>query len=418
MVKAEIRKIIAREILDSRGTPTILAEVELGCGVIGVASVPSGASVGKYEAVELRDIDPGRYGGRGVLTAMRNINEIIAPALSGKDAKMQAQIDRTLRELDGTKNKSKLGANAVLAVSLATARAAANYEEEPLFRYLQTISAQQMPTPMFNVINGGLHAKNNLEIQEFMLVPTGIDSTSDAVRAGAEIYKALKEILASKCYSSSVGDEGGFAPDLKGDEEAIELLIQAIELAGYTTKDVKIALDVAASGWWQGGDYLMPKSGKRSGTEDLINYYEKLITSYPIISIEDGLGEDDEDGFTALTSRIGEKVMIVGDDLFVTNAERLRQGIEKKMANAILIKPNQIGTLTEVLNVIDLAQSSGYKFIISHRSGETGDTFISDLAVATGSPFIKAGAPCRGERVEKYNRLMKIETMLKRDFVS
>ena len=407
-----IKEIRGREILDSRGVPTIEAEVELVSGIRGVASVPSGASVGKYEAVEMRDTNSPRFGGKSVLPTVRKIEEVISPSIAGKDATNQAAVDHALCDLDGTKNKSNLGANATLAVSLASARAAASFGNAPLFRYLGGSDARRLPIPMFNIINGGLHAKNNLEIQEFMIVPTGMRAFCEAVRAGAEIYKALAAVLNKKGYSTGVGDEGGFAPDLKSDEEAIDLLTESIALAGYSTSDVKIALDVAASGWWQDGSYLLPKGSTRYDTEGLIRYYEKLVSHYPIISIEDGLSEDDEDGFTELTERLGEKVMLVGDDLFVTNTERLSLGIEKKMANAILIKPNQIGTLTETLNVIDLARRSGYKYIISHRSGETSDSFIADLAVATDAPFIKAGAPCRGERVVKYNRLMEIEATL------
>lgn len=410
--RGQIKEIRAREILDSRGMPTVEAEVELLSGEVGVASVPSGASVGRYEAVELRDGDSPRYGGKGVLPAVRKIEEVISPAICGKDATNQASVDHALCDLDGTANKSRLGANATLAVSLATARAGANCEGVPLFRHLGGSDARRMPVPMFNVINGGLHAKNNLEIQEFMIVPTGMRALAEAVRTASEIYKALSDVLTRKHYSVGVGDEGGFAPDLKSDEEAIELLIEAINLAGYNTDDVKLALDVAASGWAEGDCYVMPKSGKKCSSEELIDYYDTLISRYPIISIEDGLGEDDEAGFANMTKRLGDRVMLVGDDLFVTNTERLRVGIERGLANAILIKPNQIGTLTETLNVIDLARRSGYKYIISHRSGETVDSFIADLAVATEAPFIKAGAPCRGERVEKYNRLMKIEATL------
>ena len=409
---SEIKDIRAREILDSRGVPTIAAQVTLASGVTGIASVPSGASVGKYEAVEIRDSDAPRFGGKGVLPTVRKIEEVISPALCGKSVTSQAAVDHALCDLDGTENKSNLGANATLSVSLASARAAASFEEVPLFRHLGGSDARRMPIPMFNVINGGLHAKNNLEIQEFMIVPTGFRALCEAVRAGAEIYKALSGVLTKKGYSTGVGDEGGFAPDLESDEEAIELLIEAINTAGYNTNDVKIALDVAASGWWQDGSYLLPKSGKRFDSDGLIGYYEKLVKKYPIISIEDGLGEDDEEGFASLTAALADKIMLVGDDLFVTNTARLQNGITKKLGNAILIKPNQIGTLTETLNVINLAKRSGYSFIISHRSGETSDTFIADLAVATGAPFIKAGAPCRGERVEKYNRLMEIEAVL------
>ena len=408
----EIKKIRAREILDSRGTPTVEAVVELTDGTRGVASVPSGASVGKYEAVERRDSDSPRYNGKSVLGTARGVEEIISPALEGKSVFNQAAIDHALCELDETESKARLGANATLAVSLASARAASKSAGIPLFLHLGGQEARRLPVPMFNVINGGLHADNNLEIQEFMILPTGSLAFCEALRAGAEIYHTLKKILAKKGYSTGIGDEGGFAPNLKCDEEAIELLCEATVQAGYSVEDVKIALDVAASGWAEGKLYKMPKSGKALDADELIDYYERLIAEYPIISIEDGLGEDDEDGFFKLTERLGKRVMLVGDDLFVTNEERLKRGIAKRYANTILIKPNQIGTLTETLNVIDLARRSGYKYIISHRSGETNDSFIADLAVATGAPFIKAGAPCRGERLAKYNRLTEIEATL------
>lgn len=408
----EIKEIRAREILDSRGTPTIEATVELTDGTRGVASVPSGASVGKYEAVERRDSDSPRYRGKSVLGTARDVEEIISPALSGKSVFNQAAIDHALCELDGTETKARLGANATLAVSLASARAASLTLGTPLFQHLGGSAARRMPVPMFNVINGGVHANNNLEIQEFMLVPTGVNAVCEAIRAGSEIYHTLSKILSSKGYSTAVGDEGGFAPDLKCDEEAIELLSEAIIQSGYSTDDVKIALDVASSSWAEDDKYLMPKSGKAIDSSELIEYYERLINDYPVISIEDGLGEDDEDGFICFTEQLGERVMIVGDDLFVTNAKRLKRGIAKRYANTILIKPNQIGTLTETLNVIDLARRSGYKYIISHRSGETNDSFIADLAVATNAPYIKAGAPCRGERIAKYNRLTEIEANL------
>ncbi len=408
----EIKKICAREILDSRGTPTVEATIELSCGLRASASVPSGASVGKYEAVERRDSDSPRYGGKSVLGTAKGVEEIISPALEGKNVTNQAAIDHALWELDGTGTKARLGANATLAVSLASARAAAMSEGVELFKHLGGSGARRLPVPMFNIINGGVHAKNNIEIQEFMIMPTGMPAVCEAVRAGVEIYKTLEKILNSKGYSTSVGDEGGFAPNLKCDEEAIELICEAIIQSGYDTNDVKIALDVASSGWVDGKEYKMPKSGKALDAGELIEYYERLSSDYPIISIEDGLSEDDEDGFIMLTERLGSKIMLVGDDLFVTNVERLKRGIAKRYANAILIKPNQIGTLTETLNVIDLAKRSGYRFIISHRSGETNDTFISDLAVATEAPFIKAGAPCRGERVAKYNRLTEIEAIL------
>lgn len=408
----EISEIRAREILDSRGTPTVEAVVVLTDGTRGVTSVPSGASVGKYEAVERRDSDSPRYKGKSVLGTARGVEEIISPALAGKSVYNQAAIDHALCEIDGTDTKARLGANATLSVSLAAARAAAISRRTPLFQHLGGISARRMPIPMFNVINGGAHAKNNIEIQEFMLVPTGVTAICEAVRAGAEIYRTLAKILDKKGYSTGVGDEGGFAPDLKCDEEAVELLCEAIIQSGYSSDDIKIALDVASSGWAKDGRYVMTKSGKAIDADELIDYYERLVNDYPIISIEDGLGEDDEDGFVSFTERLGGRIMIVGDDLFVTNAGRLKRGIAKKYANSILIKPNQIGTLTETLNVIDLANRSGYRYIISHRSGETNDTFIADLAVATNAPFIKAGAPCRGERIAKYNRLAEIEATL------
>ncbi len=408
----EIKEVRAREILDSRGTPTIEAVVVLEDGTRGVASVPSGASVGKYEAVERRDSDSPRYNGKSVLGTARGVEEIISPILIGKSVFSQAAIDRALCELDGTPTKARLGANATLAVSLASARAAAISAGAPLFQHLGGVDARRLPSPMFNVINGGAHAKNNIEIQEFMIVPTGLPALCEAVRAGAEIYHALAKILSKKGYATGVGDEGGFAPNLKCDEEAIELLSEAIVQSGYSTDDVKIALDVASSEWADGNKYIMSKSGKAADAGELVDYYERLVGDYPIISIEDGLGEDDEEGFIYLTERLGGRIMLVGDDLFVTNAERLKRGIAMRYANAILIKPNQIGTLTETLNVIDLAGRSGYKYIISHRSGETNDSFIADLAVATGAPFIKAGAPCRGERIAKYNRLTEIEATL------
>ncbi len=408
----EISKIEAREILDSRGTPTLEATVFLYDGTFGKASVPSGASVGKYEAIEKRDPDSPRYHGKSVLNVAKDVEEIISPALNGKSVFSQGAVDHALWELDGTRNKSHLGANATLAVSLAAARAGANSLGIPLFSHLGGVAARRMPIPMFNVINGGAHAKNNLEIQEFMIVPSGASALCEAVRAGSEIYHALSRILAKKGYSTAVGDEGGFAPDLKCDEEAIELLCEAICCAGYDTEKIKIALDVASSEWANGDKYVMKKSGKATNSCELIDYYARLTADYPIISIEDGLSEDDESGFAEFTKQLGKKIMIVGDDLFVTNESRLKRGIDDGYANSILIKPNQIGTLTETLNVIDMAKRSNYKFIISHRSGETDDTFISDLAVATNAPFIKAGAPCRGERIAKYNRLTEIEAIL------
>jgi enolase len=404
---SKIKNISAREILDSRANPTVEARVELESGAIGIASVPSGASTGIHEAHELRDGDKSRYNGRGVLTAVKNINDVIRPALIDCSADDQEAIDRKMIALDQSTNKSNLGANAILAVSLAVARAAAMHQGLDLYKYLGGVRALSFPTPMFNILNGGKHADNNIEIQEFMVVPHGLPM-DEAVRAGSEIYHALAKILKAKGLSTAVGDEGGFAPNLSSDEGAIDLLVEAIGAAGYSTDRVGIALDVAASEWYENGKYKMRKRNSESTAEQLIEYYRCICMKYPIISIEDGLAEDDFGGWYALTEALGDKVMLVGDDLFVTNEKRLAKGIELGAANAILIKPNQIGTLSEVMSVIDLASRSGYKYIISHRSGETPDAFISDLAVATGAQFIKAGAPCRGERVAKYNRLSEI----------
>lgn len=411
MSSCKIKAISAREILDSRGNPTVEARVTLADNSFGIASVPSGASTGFYEAHELRDGDKSRYGGLGVQLAISNIREKIEPALLGIDATRQDEIDTLLCSLDATDNKSNLGANAILAVSLATARAAAMHQNEELYRYLGGVRAGTLPTPMFNILNGGRHADNNIEIQEFMVVPHGLP-LREAVRAGSEIYHALKRILKSKGLSTAVGDEGGFAPNLATDEEAIDLLVEAIGAAGYSTDTVGIALDVAASEWYENGRYKMRKRSSESTAEQLIEYYRCICSKYPIISIEDGLSEDDFEGWCALTEALGDRVMLVGDDLFVTNEKRLARGIELGAGNAILIKPNQIGTLTEVMRVIELASRSGYKYIISHRSGETPDSSISDIAVATCAKFIKAGAPCRGERIAKYNRLLEIEENL------
>jgi enolase len=402
----------AREILDSRGNPTVEASVYLSDGTIGVAAVPSGASTGSYEALELRDGDPKRFGGKGVTRAVEHVRRIISPALTGADAFDQFLIDSTLIGLDGTQDKSHLGANATLAVSLAAARAAACSLSMPLYRYLGGARATRLPVPMMNILNGGAHASNNIDIQEFMILPLGADSFAEGVRIGAEVYASLRSILKEAGKSTAVGDEGGCAPDLAGDEEAIELILKAIERAGYNTDTVALALDAAASEWYSDGVYRLPKRMKEMSADALIDYWEALTETYPIVSIEDGLGEDDFAGWKKLTERIGDRVMLVGDDLFVTNSARLAQGIEGGYGNSILIKPNQIGTLTETLSVIDLASINGYRYILSHRSGETEDTAIADLAVATGAPFIKSGAPARGERVAKYNRLTKIECVL------
>lgn len=410
--KTQILRTTAREILDSRGNPTLEAEVELADGSIGVASVPSGASTGAYEAHERRDTHLERYGGKGVHGAMRTVNEEISAALAGRYAIEQGAVDHALCDMDEDKNKSHLGANATLATSLATARAAAASHGEELYRYLGGVQARRLPVPMMNILNGGVHASNNVEIQEFMIVPSGLGALCESVRAGSEIYHALGKILKKRGYSTAVGDEGGYAPDLSSDEEALELICEAIAAAGYDTDRIKLALDVASSGWYEGGSYKMPKRGTKTDRDGLIRYYSELIEDYPIISIEDGLGEDDFDGWADMTRELGSRIMLVGDDLFVTNESRLQRGIECGAANSILIKPNQIGTLTETLNVIRRASDNSYKYIISHRSGETEDAFIADLAVATNAPFIKAGAPCRTDRTAKYNRLMHIEAML------
>jgi len=407
------------------------ATVVLTDGTVGVASVPSGASTGIYEAHELRDGDEKRYRGKGVREAVSHVCDIISPALSGMYACEQDEVDRALVRLDGTEHKTKLGANALLAVSLATARATANWYRMPLYRYLGGVDAYRMPVPMMNVLNGGAHASNNMEIQEFMIVPVGAPSFAEAVRWGSEVYHTLGELLRRDGHSTSVGDEGGFAPDLGSDEEAIEYLIRAIEKAGYGTDQIKISLDVAASEWYaasraddvvavgtaapdkeNGDEYILPKRGRHLSRRALIDRWEKYVESYPILSIEDGLDQSDFAGWIDLTERLGDRVRLVGDDLFVTNTARLQSGIEQGAANAILIKPNQIGTLTETLEVIRLAKEAGYDFILSHRSGETEDTTIADIAVATGAPLIKSGAPCRTDRVAKYNRLLRIEASL------
>lgn len=406
-MKFNIKDITAREILDSRGNPTVEARVTLAGGDVGIASVPSGASTGIHEAHELRDKDKSRYGGRGVLSAVRNVNDKIRPVLIGLDARCGEEIDEKMALLDGTKSKSSLGANAILAVSVAVARAAAEAEEMELYEYVRGDFRLGLPTPMFNVLNGGAHASNNVDIQEFMIVPHGL-SLRDGIRAGSEIYHTLGRILKRQSLATGVGDEGGYAPNLASDEEAIKLLCLAIESSGYSTDKIGIALDVASSEWFTDGGYLLPKRGVKMTADKLIDYYADLCDRYPIISIEDGVGEDDFDGWKRLTERLGDRVMLVGDDLFVTNEERLAYGIKNKIGNAILIKPNQIGSLSETMKVISIAKENGYSYIISHRSGDTPDTAIADIAVATGAKFIKTGAPCRGERVAKYNRLTEI----------
>ena len=406
----KITSIRAREILDSRGQPTVEATVYLNSGHKGVASVPSGASTGVFEAVELRDNDSHRYFGKGVLKAVNNVNLLIAPQLSSLRSINQRTVDKKLLSIDNTENKSRLGANATLSVSLACAKACASSGSAPLYRYLGGIFGSKLPIPMMNILNGGAHASNNIDIQEFMIVPIGFKSFRQALRCGCEIYNELKKLLKKKGLSTAVGDEGGFAPDLGSDEEAIELILEAINNAKYDTGSVKIALDIASSEWWQGhGKYHLPKAKKSYTSEELIIRWQELIEKYPIISIEDPLGEKDYDGWRRITHTIGDKVMLVGDDLFVTNENRLIKGISERLGNSILIKPNQIGTLTETLDVVLLAKQSGYSTIISHRSGETDDTYIADIAVATNAGFIKTGAPCRMDRVSKYNRLLQIE---------
>ena len=403
-----IQKVFGCEILDSRGNPTVSATVQLSDGTMGTAAAPSGASTGKFEAVELRDGDQRRYGGKGTLKAVKNINEIIAPALEKVRSLTVREIDGVLRKLDGTPNKAHLGANATLAVSLACARALAAHYRMPLYRFLGGAAAYQLPVPMMNILNGGAHAGNNIDIQEFMIMPLAAESFREGLRWCAEVYHTLGAELKRKGLSTAVGDEGGFAPDLSSDEDAIEEILNAVEKAGYTGK-VKLALDAAGSEWAVDSHYRLPKRGVEYDTDALIAYWENLIGQYPIFSIEDPLGEEDFDGWAELTARMGSRVQIVGDDLFVTNMERLQQGIDEGAGNAILIKPNQIGTLSETLDAIDLAKRNGYKTIISHRSGETEDTFIADLAVAVNAGQIKTGAPCRTERVAKYNRLLRIE---------
>jgi enolase len=400
------------EVLDSRGNPTVAVEIILCDGSCGFAISPSGASTGMFEAHEKRDGGK-RYMGKGVSDCVRLINTEIAPKLIELNTINQRKVDRFLINLDSTENKSRLGANAILAVSLSVARAAANYYKIPLYRYLGGINATLLPRPMLNILNGGAHAKNNIDIQEFMIVPVTAKTFSEGLCQCAEIYHTLGKILKDMGKTTSVGDEGGFAPDLQSDEEAIEIIISAIEKAGYNTSQIKIALDIASSEWYKDGVYLLPKRNRKKTSEELIGYYEDLAEKYPIISIEDGVAEDDWDAWAVLTQRLGNKLQLVGDDLFVTNEKRLKKGIGEKCGNAILIKPNQIGTLTETLDVIRLAQRSGYKIIISHRSGESEDNFIADLAVAVNAGQIKTGAPCRSDRNAKYNRLLVIEEKLK-----
>lgn len=411
---SRICDVNAMEILDSRGNPTIRVFVELDSGARVSASVPSGASTGENEAVELRDGDKGRFGGKGVLKAVTNVNEILGPGLLGMDPTQQGQIDRMMIEMDGTPNKAKLGANAILGVSMAVARAAAVDCGVPLYAYLGGCGARRLPVPMMNIINGGKHAENSVDLQEFMIFPVGAPTFAEALRYGAETFHALKALLKKRGYSVGVGDEGGFAPDLKSNEEALELMVQAIESAGYEPgKQVAIALDPAASSFWEQGVYNLSKSGQGKKTsEDLVAMYKDWVNRYPILSIEDGHAEDDWKGFSALTKEIGDRIQIVGDDIFVTNTNFIARGIEEKAANAVLIKLNQIGTVTETIQAIELARKAGWGYVISHRSGETEDTFMADFAVAMGGGQIKTGSVCRSERIAKYNRLLEIEAEL------
>lgn len=407
----KIENITAMEILDSRGNPTVQASVTLADGSTGTAAVPSGASTGTFEAVELRDGDKSRYQGKGVLKAVENVNTLIADALNGADVREQAELDRTMIELDGTPNKAKLGANAILSVSLAAAKAAAAYERLPLYRYIGGAAARTLPVPMMNILNGGAHASNNVDIQEFMVMPVGAPSFTEGLRWCAEVFHSLKKVLDGRGLSTAVGDEGGFAPNLKDDEDAIAAILEAIEKAGYHAGDqFRIAMDPASSEWYEkDGSYFLPKKQKRMSTDELIGFWEKIVEKYPIISLEDGLAEEDWDGWKKLTAQLGNKIQLVGDDLFVTNTSRLSKGISLGAGNSILIKLNQIGSLTETIEAVQTAQKAGYTAVISHRSGETEDTTIADLAVALNAGQIKTGAPSRSERVAKYNRLLAIE---------
>jgi enolase len=412
---SQIDKVHARQVLDSRGNPTVEVELVLRSGAAGRAAVPSGASTGEFEATELRD-GGAAYGGKGVTKAVANVNGEIADAVHGRDATDQAGLDRTLIELDGTPNKSRLGANAILGVSLAAAHAAAAEEGQPLWRYLGGEAAHVLPVPMMNVLNGGAHADNSVDFQEFMVVPVGASSFSDCLRMGTEVFHALKKTLHDRGLGGGVGDEGGFAPNLGSNEEALEMLVAGIEAAGYTPgEDVAIALDPATSEVFENGAYVLEHEGRTLSAEELATYWAALADRYPILSIEDGMDEEDWGGWKALTDRIGDRVQLVGDDLFVTNTERLQRGIDKGVANSILVKVNQIGTLTETLDAIDTARKAGYTAVMSHRSGETEDVTIADLAVATGCGQIKTGAPSRSDRVAKYNQLLRIEEQLGAD---
>ena len=412
--ETQIEWVEGREVLDSRGNPTVEAEVMLESGVIGWAAVPSGASTGEHEAVELRDGDPKRYLGKGVRKAVENIEKIIAPALKGCDAAEQSELDRLLISLDGTENKSKLGANAILAVSMALARAAADALDLPLYRYLGGVHASLLPIPMMNILNGGVHADNNVDFQEFMIVPRGAASFAESLRMGVETFHHLKRVLKKKGYSTSVGDEGGFAPNLRSNTEAIDEILEAIHAAGYRPgEDIALALDPAASEFYENGNYVFKKSDRSvHSADEMVEFWAGWVRQYPIVSIEDGLAEDDWEGWRHLTQALGSRVQLVGDDIFVTNTRLLERGIREKVANSILVKLNQIGTVTETLEAIDLARRHGYSAVISHRSGETEDAFIADLAVATGVGQIKTGSASRSDRIAKYNQLLRIEEEL------
>ncbi len=410
----KIKEARAREVLDSRGNPTVEVEVELENNIISRAAVPSGASTGSKEALELRDKDPKRFKGKGVLKAVENVNKEIAPKIKGFSVLKQQELDRFLIELDGTENKSRLGANAILGVSLAVARAGAMVCGLPLYRYIGGVGAKTLPVPQMNIVNGGVHAPNNLDIQEFMIIPLGAENFKEALRMGSEVFHTLKSILAKDGHSTSVGDEGGFAPNLNSNQEALEYIKKAIEEAGYKCgKDVALGIDAAASEFFNNGKYELKGEGKTLSSEEMIDYYEELISKYPIVSLEDGLAEDDWDGWKKFTQRLGKKVQLVGDDIFVTNPKIFSKGIHEGIANAILIKLNQIGTVSETIETIELAKRCGYKTVVSHRSGETEDSFIADFAVGMNTGQIKTGSLCRSERIAKYNQLLRIEEDLK-----
>jgi len=408
-----IEDVVAREILDSRGNPTIEVEVSLIGGEHGIAAIPSGASTGTHEAVELRDGDKSRYGGKGVLTAIRNVTETIREAFVGLDATEQVTLDEVMIELDGTPNKEALGANAILGVSLAVARAAANAQQQPFYRYVGGVSARTLPVPMMNILNGGKHADNSTDMQEYMVLPVGAQTFHEALRMGAEVYQSLKKVLHGKKLNTNVGDEGGFAPSLGSNREALEVIVAAIEAAGYRPGvDIFMGMDPAASEFYENGKYVLAREGRTLSSSEMVDLYEQWIDEYPIINLEDGLAEDDWEGWALLNKRLGHRIQIVGDDIFVTNQSRLKRGIEEHSANSILVKLNQIGTLTETLEVIEMAKRAAFTTVVSHRSGETEDTTIADLVVATNGGQIKTGAPARSERVAKYNRLLVIEEEL------